>query len=128
MSLSFLVGLFKRLRESLSDAPNSISNLKSCLKPQSNGRESFFKDVIHNANGFLETHKTQLNLWLRQEDVLSGKSGYDFTSAQSTVDQNSAVAETLAMLAENEVYQFFKILVDPRVVARGEVSSTFFRS
>lgn len=123
VSLSFLVGLFRRLRESLSDNFISMSTLKAYLKPQSDGRDLFFNDVIKYANDFLETNKSIFNIWQGQAEALPGNFSYSGQSAQKLKSKNSTVAGRLAKLAENEIYQFFKILLDPHVVARGEASN-----
>jgi hypothetical protein len=120
-----MVGLFQRLRESLSDNSISVSDLCGTLKPQSDGRDSFFKDVIQNANRFLDTHKAQLDTWKAKAKILSGKLSYDGQSAQKLESKNSFVARKLARLAGNEIHQFFKILVNPNIAAREEVSDLF---
>ena len=120
--LSFLVGLFQRLGESLSDSPISMSELYESLKPQSDGRDSFFNDVIGYANRFLDTHRALMDRWKAQAKVLSGKSAYNGQPAQKLEYQNSYVARRLAMLAKNEISQFFRILLNPHVAARGEVT------
>src|SRR5437667_10852335 len=117
--LSFLVGLFRRLGESLSDGSISESDLGACLKPQSDSRDLFFRDVIEYANKFLDTHKAELDMWKARAKVLSGKSSYDGQPAQKLGFKNSNVATRLSRLALNEISQFFKILLNPG--ARGGI-------
>jgi hypothetical protein len=123
VSLAFLVGLFQRLGESLSDSSISMSDLDAILKPESESRYSFFKDVIEYANRFLDTREAYLDNWKAKAKVLPIKSSPNCQSAQKLETKNSLVAAILAMLAENEIWQFFRILSDPEVAARGEVLS-----
>ena len=92
------------------------------LKPQSDGRDLFFKDVIEYANRFLGTHKVLMDRWKARAKVLSRKSSYDSQPAQTLEYRNSHVGRMLAMLAQNEISEFFRILLNPHVAARREVS------
>jgi hypothetical protein len=119
VSLSFLVGLFKRLQESLSDSSVATSGLTSCLKAQSKERESFFKDVISYANEFLDTHKAQFDNCKADAKVISRETSIESSKRLEPL-RNSSLAGVLANLVKDEIFAFFKTLLDPRVVKNEE--------
>ena len=112
MSLSFLIGLFRRIRED-----GCVANLRSTFKAQSDRRESFFKDVIKYAYGFMDKHRKALDKW-KAETMIPIK---NLSDIQMLNGKNSIVADKLGWLVEEEISKFFSILEDQNFAGREEV-------
>lgn len=122
VTLSFLLGLFQRLQEIMSNGSfSSIHDLALYLKPHSEKKAEFFKYVIMYANRFMITHQPQFDLW--QSRHTPTEEDYSSPCSNENDDRmhNKLLAERLAMLAKGEISKYFHTLKGLKSLDRGEV-------
>lgn len=103
---------------------NSLADLTSVLRPQSDSRAGFFKGVIDYANRFMTANQLRFDRWraLAKEDQSSL-----CQQKKETPITNTVLATRLAELVEIEVSNFFETLQNCEAVNRGEVTDLYCR-
>lgn len=123
VTLAFLLGLFHRLREMMSNSSfNSFHDLASCLKPHSEWKAEFFKDVIMYANRFMATHQSQFDLWQSRHTPSEENPSSHNSHEKHFRLPNKLLAERLANLAKDEISKYFLTLQGLKAFDRGEVT------
>jgi hypothetical protein len=126
VSLGFLVGVFKTLHGTITQLRTSndltIHDIANVFEPASESRDTFWKNVILFAEGFMQREQEEFN-HLRDEakvvEDMAKRKEVDQTVGQTV--RNNILAEKLSSAAVEEICGLFNLLYDLPVFERKEV-------
>ena len=118
MTLAFILGIFRRLGEIISQtSTTSPVDVAHELRPESDSRTMFLRSAIKYANEFLSLNRQVFQGW---EIELQAK----IEAEEQSVLTNGMLARALAPLVSREICNFFNILEGLKKFERGAVNTT----